>query len=151
MVAAGTTSPGRDEANAVEVVRHSPDRTSIDQRHDSLPAPANSSAPLLNGIRPASSAANPRASHGVGRRRRSAIAASRVAHGSIPELPREEREHVGLLGGPLADRLADAVTGAALLVQQDRALVLIGGRPLQQRRHLAGVHRVDPGVALGGA
>ena len=33
------------------------------------------------------------------------------------ELPAEEREHVGLLGGPLAHRFADPVAGAALLMQ----------------------------------
>ena len=49
----------------------------------------------------------------------------------------------------LADRLADAVAGPALLEQQDRPLVLARRRRLQQRRHLAGVQRIDPGVALG--
>ena len=72
------------------------------------------------------------------------------AHSRNTQLPGEERQHVGLLVGPLAHRLADAVTGTTLLVEQDRPLVLVDrDAALQQRGHLAGVERIDPGVALG--
>ena len=46
-------------------------------------------------------------------------------------------------------RLADAVTGATLLVQQHRALVLRRARRREQCGHLAGVQRIDAAVALG--
>ena len=69
--------------------------------------------------------------------------------GSRPSCQAEERQTVGQLVGPLGDRLADAVAGPALLEQQDRPLVLARRRRLQQRGHLAGVQRVDAGVALG--
>ena len=42
------------------------------------------------------------------------------------------------------------MAGPGLLPQQDRAVVAARRRLLEPGRHLAGVHRVDPAVALGG-
>src|SRR3954470_20918320 len=66
----------------------------------------------------------------------------------VAELPRQERQYVGQLVGLLQEWLALAVTGPALLAQQDRSRVAARRGRLQGGRHLAGVQRVDAGVAL---
>ena len=105
------------------------------ERHESLTADGEAERPPLLPVAPDRQPLDP------------PLASTRSRRDA--ELPRQEREHVGLFRGALADWLADAVAGPTFLVVQDRPLGLAVARRLQQRRHLAGVQGVDPGVALG--
>ena len=66
----------------------------------------------------------------------------------IPSCAEQEAPLVDQLGDHLAERLAGAVAGLALDPEQNGGAA--GGRRLQPRRHLAGVHRIDAGVRLRG-
>src|SRR5690554_3493363 len=95
--------------------------------------PTAAAMPADTGMRSVANTANVAASV------TSVIHASTDIVSDAAELPGDEGQHVGLLGDLLADRLALAVSGATLLVQQHRALVLACAGRLQPSCHLAGV------------